>query len=270
MMQGSTFQQGANRAVPEEASMLTGDENIVNVQFSVQYRIKDPVEYLFNVSNPGAVVKSAAEAAMREVIGNSLIDSALTDGKLQIQTEATQLLQEILDRYKIGVQVLAVQLQNVHPPQEVSDAFKDVASAREDKSRIINEAEAYRNELLPKARGAAAAVENEAEAYKETRIRGAEGESARFLALLAEYEQARDITKKRMYLEAMEEILSRPGMEKLVLPSEAAGRTLPLLPLLGAGKGYGASPAPGAGSPADTKTPDEKPANGKTLLRGGK
>ena len=116
MMQGSTFQQGANRAVPEEASMLTGDENIVNVQFSVQYRIKDPVEYLFNVSNPGAVVKSAAEAAMREVIGNSLIDSALTDGKLQIQTEATQLLQEILDRYKIGVQVLAVQLQNVHPP----------------------------------------------------------------------------------------------------------------------------------------------------------
>jgi len=179
-------------------------------------------------------------------------------------------LQEILDRYKIGVQVLAVQLQNVHPPQEVSDAFKDVASAREDKSRIINEAEAYRNELLPKARGAAAALENEAEAYKETRIRGAEGESARFLALLAEYEQARDITKKRMYLEAMEEILSRPGMEKLVLPSEAAGRTLPLLPLLGAGKGDGASPAPGAGSPADTKTPDEKPANGKTLLRGGK
>ena len=270
MMQGSTFQQGANRAVPEEASMLTGDENIVNVQFSVQYRIKDPVEYLFNVSNPGAVVKSAAEAAMREVIGNSLIDSALTDGKLQIQTEATQLLQEILDRYKIGVQVLAVQLQNVHPPQEVSDAFKDVARARADTSRSINEAEAYRHALLPTARGAAAAVENEAEAYKETRIRGAEGESARFLALLAEYEQARDITKKRMYLEAMEEILSRPGMEKLVLPSEAAGRTLPLLPLLGAGKGDGASPAPGAGSPADTKTPDEKPANGKTLLRGGK
>lgn len=270
IMQGSTFQQGANRAVPEEASMLTGDENIVNVQFSVQYRIKNPVEYLFNVSKPEAVVKSAAEAAMREVIGNSLIDSALTDGKLQIQTEATQLLQEILDRYKIGVQVLAVQLQNVHPPQEVSDAFKDVASAREDKSRIVNEAEAYRNELLPKARGAAAAVENEAEAYKETRIRGAEGESARFLALLAEYEQARDITKKRMYLEAMEEILSRPGMEKLILPREAAGRALPLLPLLGTGKGDGASPAPAAGSAPDRKTPDGKPSDGKTQLRGGK
>lgn len=268
MMQGSTFQQGANRAVPEEASMLTGDENIVNVQFSVQYRIKDPVEYLFNVSNPEAVVKSAAEAAMREVIGNSLIDSALTDGKLQIQTEATQLLQEILDRYKIGVQVLAVQLQNVHPPQEVSDAFKDVASAREDKSRIINEAEAYRNELLPKARGQAAAVENEAEAYKETRVRGAEGESARFLALLAEYEQARDVTRKRMYLEAMEEILSQPGMEKLVLPREAAGRALPLLPLLGAGGADNARPAPGNTPSTSGKALPSGPDKGQD--KGGK
>ena len=136
--QGRTFQQGANRSLPEESGMLTGDENIVNVQFSVQYQIKNPVEYLFNVTDQAAVVKNAAEAAMREVIGNSLIDSALTDGKLQIQTEATQLLQEILDRYKVGVRVIAVQLQDVHPPKEVSDAFKDVASAREDKSRIIN------------------------------------------------------------------------------------------------------------------------------------
>ena len=151
--QGRTFQQGANRSLPEEASMLTGDENIVNVQFSVQYQIKNPVEYLFNVTNQAAVVKNAAEAAMREVIGNSLIDSALTDGKLQIQTEATQLLQEILDRYKVGVRVIAVQLQDVHPPKEVSDAFKDVASAREDKSRIINEAEAHPQGARSRRRG---------------------------------------------------------------------------------------------------------------------
>ena len=190
------------------------------------------MEYLFNVTDQAAVVKNAAEAAMREVIGNSLIDSALTDGKLQIQTEATQLLQEILDRYKVGVRVIAVQLQDVHPPKEVSDAFKDVASAREDKSRIINEAEAYRNELIPKARGLAAEVENQAQAYKETRIRNAEGEANRFLALLKEYEQAKDVTKQRMYLETMEEILSRPGMEKLVLPKDAADRVLPLLPLM--------------------------------------
>ena len=230
--QGRTFQQGANRTLPEESSMLTGDENIVNVQFSVQYQIKDPVEYLFNVTNQAAVVKNAAEAAMREVIGNSLIDSALTDGKLQIQTEATHLLQEILDRYKVGVRVIAVQLQDVHPPKEVSDAFKDVASAREDKSRIINEAEAYRNELIPKARGLAAEVENKAQAYKEIRIRNSEGEADRFLALLKEYEQAQDITKQRLYLESMEEILSRPGLDKLVLPKDAADRVLPLLPLM--------------------------------------
>ena len=198
--QGRTFQQGANRSLPEESGMLTGDENIVNVQFSVQYQIKNPVEYLFNVTDQAAVVKNAAEAAMREVIGNSLIDSALTDGKLQIQTEATQLLQEILDRYKVGVRVIAVQLQDVHPPKEVSDL--------------------------------AAEVENQAQAYKETRIRNAEGEANRFLALLKEYEQAKDVTKQRMYLETMEEILSRPGMEKLVLPKDAADRVLPLLPLM--------------------------------------
>ena len=230
--QSATFQQGQVRTIPEEASMLTGDENIVNVQFSVQYKISDPVQYLFNVSAPAALVRNAAEAAMREVIGNSLIDSALTDGKLQIQTEATQLLQEILDRYKVGVRVIAVQLQDVHPPKEVSDAFKDVASAREDKSRIINEAEAYRNELIPKARGLAAEVENKAQAYRETRIRNAEGEAARFLALLKEYEQAKDVTEQRLYLEAMEDILSRPGMDKLILPKDAADRALPLLPLM--------------------------------------
>lgn len=228
---GGTFQQGATRTLPEEASMLTGDENIVNVQFSVQYQIKNPVEYLFNVTNPTAVIKSAAEAAMREVIGNSMIDSALTDGKLQIQSEATELLQQILNKYKVGVHILAVQLQDVHPPKEVSDSFKDVASAREDKSRIINEAEAYRNEVIPKARGLAAEIQNKAQAYKETRIRNAEGETAKFQALLIEYNQAKDITKKRMYLEAMEDILSRPGMEKIILDNKVAGKALPLLPL---------------------------------------
>ena len=127
--QSSTFQQGQVRTIAEEASMLTGDENIVNVQFSVQYKIGDPVKYLFNITSPTALVRSAAEAAMREVIGNSEIDSAITDGKLKIQNEATTLLQDILDRYGAGIQVLAVQLQDVHPPKEVIDAFKDVASA---------------------------------------------------------------------------------------------------------------------------------------------
>ncbi len=225
-----TFRQGQNRVLPEEASMLTGDENIINIQFSVQYQIKDPVEYLFNVTNQAAVVKNAAEAAMREVIGNSKIDSALTDGKLQIQNEATVLLQSILDRYKVGVRVLAVQMQDVHPPKEVSEAFKDVASAREDKSRIINEAEAYRNEILPKARGSAAEIINQATGYKETRVLNAQGEASKFESLLKEYSMAKDVTEKRLYLEAMEEILSKSGVEKIILPKGGTG-ALPLIPV---------------------------------------
>ena len=228
--QSATFQQGQVRTIAEEASMLTGDENIVNVQFSVQYKISDPVQYLFNVSAPTALVRNAAEAAMREVIGNSEIDSAITDGKLKIQSEATQLLQQILDRYGAGIQIIAVQLQDVHPPKEVIDAFKDVASAREDKSRIINQAEAYRNELLPKARGQAAAMKNQAEAYSATRVRNAEGDAERFNALRVEYDKAPKVTKQRLYYETMEDILAGSG-EKVLMDGAAASRALPYLPL---------------------------------------
>lgn len=241
--QNATFQQGQVRTIGEEASMLTGDENIVNVQFSVQYKISDPVQYLFNVSAPTALVRNAAEAAMREVIGNSEIDSAITDGKLKIQSEATQLLQHILDRYGAGIQIIAVQLQDVHPPKEVIDAFKDVASAREDKSRIINQAEAYRNELLPKARGQAAAMKNQAEAYSATRVRTAEGDAARFDALRTEYDKAPKVTKQRLYYEAMEEILAGSG-EKVLMDGAAASRALPYLPLPSLSAPQGQATAP--------------------------
>ncbi|MBQ9405764.1 MAG: FtsH protease activity modulator HflK [Desulfovibrio sp.] len=230
--QSATFKQGQVRTIPEEASMLTGDENIVNVQFSVQYKISDAVDYLFNVSAPTALVSKAAEAAMREVIGNSQIDSAITDGKLKIQNEATQLLQAILNRYGAGIQVLAVQLQDVHPPHEVIDAFKDVASAREDKSRIINEAEAYRNELLPRARGQAAALRNEAEAYSTTRIRHAEGDAGRFDALRLEYEKAPKVTEQRLYYETVEDVLAH-AKEKVLMDNPTAARALPYISLPG-------------------------------------
>ncbi len=228
--QATTFQQGRVRTMPQEASRLTGDENVVNVQFSVQYKIKDAVQYLFNVADPTSLVHNAAEAAMREVIGNNLIDSAITDGKLQIQSDATQLLQTILDRYGAGIQVLAVQLQDVHPPQEVIEAFKDVASAREDKSRIINEAEAYRNAILPEARGEASAIRNAAEAYAATRVQNAEGAASRFTALRVEYEKAPEVTGQRLYYETMEEILKK-AEEKVVLDGQAGERALPYLPL---------------------------------------
>jgi len=235
------------RAVPEEAYTLTGDENIVNVQFSVQYKIRDAVEFLFRVTNQAAVVQNAAEAAMREVIGTSEIDSALTDGKLRIQDDATRLLQSILDRYEVGVEVIAVQLQDVHPPQDVIEAFKDVASAREDKIRIINEAEAYRNEILPRARGQAAEMINQAQAYRAARIRAAEGETGRFAAVFAVYEKAKNVTRKRLYYETLEEILSSPDMEKIILPPGAVNRTLPLLPIDVLGK-HPARPAQPGGN----------------------
>lgn len=227
-----TVSTGAQlRLVPEESLMLTGDENIVDVQFIVQYQIENAREYLFNVSNPEKTIKDAAEAAMREVIGFSKIDSALTAGKLSIQNDTMALLQRIVNSYQCGIKIIAVQLQDVHPPKQVVDAFKDVASAKEDKSRFINEAEAYENDLIPKTRGEVAAITNQAQADKESRIRSAMGESSKFLAVLQEYRKAQEITKKRIYLETMEEVLSNPGVNKIILSSESMQKVLPYLPI---------------------------------------
>lgn len=225
------FQQGVSREVPEEALMLTGDENIVSVQFIVQYMIKDAKNYLFNVYDPAKTIVHAGEAAMREVIGNGKIDDALTTGKMEIQIETRDLMQHILDMYESGINIVAVQMQNVHPPEQVVDAFKDVASAREDKSRFINEAEAYERDILPKARGEASRIINAAQAYKQTKVRKAEGDASRFTAILAEYNKAKDITRQRLYLEAMESILSNPEMEKLIMADDALKQTVPYLPL---------------------------------------
>lgn len=240
----TTFQQGQSREVPEESQMLTGDENIVSVQFIVQYMIKDAKNFLFNVYDPAGTIKHAAEAAMREIIGKSRIDDALTTGKQRIQSETRDLMQFILNNYKTGVQIVAVQMQNVHPPEQVVEAFKDVASAREDKSRFINEAEAYQRDILPKARGEAARIVNEAQAYKEAKVRKAQGDANRFLAVYEEYRKAPNITRKRLYLETMESILSDPAAEKLILSDDALRKSVPYLPL---------EKLPRAGKPAPAK-----------------
>ena len=219
-----------NGPVANGIDMLTGDENIVNVQFSVQYRIKDPVLYLFNVLNPTEMVRSAAEAAMREVIGNNKIEAVITDGKLQIQNDAAVLLQSLLDSYGAGISVIAVQFQGVVPPPEVSAAFNDVTNARENKNRFINQAEAYRNELLPRARGEAAAILNEANAYMATRVNQAQGDAARFEALLEQYRKAPKVMEQRLYYEAMETIL-RNATDKILLDAGAAGKMLPYMAL---------------------------------------
>lgn len=225
------FQQGVSREVEGESLMLTGDENIVSLQFIVQYMIKDAKNYLFNVNNPEQTLAHAGEAAMREIIGKGRIDDALTTGKQEIQVQTKILMQQILDMYDTGLSVVAVQMQNVHPPDEVVDAFKDVASAREDKSRFINEAEAYQRDILPKARGDASRITNAALAYKEAKVRKAEGDAARFLSVLSEYNKAKDITRRRLYLETMEDILSKPEVEKLIMSDDALKKSVPYLPL---------------------------------------
>lgn len=219
------------RSIPSESLMLTGDENIIDIQFIVQYKVKDAPDFLFNVKNPEDTVRIAAEAAMREVIGKNKIDDALTVGKFQIQQDTKYFLQRILDNYRAGISIEAVQLQAVHPPKEVMDAFKDVASAKEDKIKTINESEAYRNEILPKAKGKASQVINEALAYKESKIKYSLGDASRFNQVLKEYRKAKEITKKRLYLEVMEEIL--PGMEKVIIDGKMGRSLLPFLPLKG-------------------------------------
>ncbi len=215
--------------VPEEALMLTGDENIVSAESIVQYRIKNAADYLFNIIEPEQTVKNAAEAALRQVIGSRKIDDALTEGKYEIQEESKILIQELLDSYQSGIVVIAVQLQDVNPPEEVSSAFKDVASAKEDKSKFINEAEGYYNDVIPDARGEAVEITKKAEGYKIERIRKAEGDVAKFNQILAEYKKGKEVTKYRLYIETMESIL--PKMKKYIMENGDDNSLLKFLPL---------------------------------------
>ncbi|MCD6293264.1 MAG: FtsH protease activity modulator HflK [Deltaproteobacteria bacterium] len=215
--------------VPRESMMLTGDENIVNAQFIVQYLINDPIAYLFNINDQTETVRVATEAAMREVIGKNDIDIVLTTGKNKIQQDCEKRLQDILDSYKAGVNIVAVQLQDVHPPKQVIQSFQDVASAKENKIRMINEAEGYSNEILPKAHGMATKMINQASAYKAELVNRATGEAERFLANYAAYKLAPQITRKRMQLEMMEEVLD--GIDKIIIDPKVNRSLLPLLPL---------------------------------------
>ena len=217
------------RTIEKESLMLTGDENIVDAELIVQYKIKDPVAYTFNFVKPEQTVREAAEATLRTIIGRHKIDEALTAGKFMIQEESKFLLQSILDKYETGIFVVAVQLQDVSPPKQVIAAFKDVASAKEDKNRMINQAEGYRNNVIPKARGEAQAMIREAEGFKVARIERAEGDVAKFKAMLVEYKKGKDVTRKRMYLETMEEIL--PNIEKYIVPDGDGSNLLNLLNL---------------------------------------
>ena len=217
------------QTVERESLMLTGDENIVDAEMIVQYKIKDPEAYLFKIVEPELTVREAAEASLRTVVGRNKIDETLTTGKFQIQEGTKTQLQLILDKYESGIHVVAVQLQDVSPPKEVIGAFKDVASAKEDKNRMVNQAEGYRNDIIPKARGEAEAMIRDAEGFRESRIKRSEGDAAKFTTILKEYRKAKSITQKRLYLETMERVL--PGIEKIIVPDKDSGNMLNLLNL---------------------------------------
>lgn len=213
--------------VPDESLMLTGDENLVNLDTTVQYSISDSEKYLFNVNNPIETLRVVAESEIRRGIANHTLDEVLTDNKFEIQQEVTQDLQKVCDKYNLGIKVNTFELQDVNPPAEVEEAFKDVAGAKEDKNSYVNEANSYKNEVVPKSRGNASQILNEAEAYKEDRIERAKGDVASFVQILDKYKGQKEITRTRMYLETLEEVL--PGLDKYIV-DEGSG-TIKFLPL---------------------------------------
>jgi membrane protease subunit HflK len=227
---GSSMRAQAARDVPEESLMLTGDENIVDVDFEVQWKIRDAEKYLFNIQNPESTVKEVAESAMREVVGQSDIQSILTQAREEVRQKVTDLIQKTLDSYSAGIEIVQVQLQKVDPPGKVIDAFRDVQAARADQVRLQNEANAYANRVVPEARGQAERVLQAAKGYREQTVADAVGQAARFEKVYEEYAKAPDVTRRRMFLETMERVYG--GTDKIILDNKGGGTgVVPYLPL---------------------------------------
>lgn len=215
-------------SVPQEALMLTGDENIVNVHLAVQYTIGNAKDFLFNINEPEKTLREVAESALREVVGRSTMDFVLTEGRSEIAAQVKSLAQEIMSAYRSGIEIQTVNLVDAQPPEEVQDAFEDAIKAREDQQRFINEAQAYANEVVPKARGQAARVLEEAQGYKQRMVAKAQGDTSRFEQILAEYEQAPQVTRARLYLDTIESVLSKT---RTILVDVQDGNNLFYLPL---------------------------------------
>jgi membrane protease subunit HflK len=247
---GSRSSAGFNRGARTSAEnlMLTGDENIVDIEFAVLWQIKDVFNYAFAVRNGEDTVRAAAEAAMREVIGISNLQYAQTEGRTRIEQDTKELLQKILDEYGAGVRIAQVQLLRVDPPQEVIGAFRDVQAARADKEKNINEANTYRNQVLPRAQGEAAAIVQKAEAYKAQTVARAKGDTQRFNQIYEQYAKAKDITAERLYLDTMEEVMRNAN--KVIVDKSAAGPgVVPYLPLPDLHSGAPALPGPRVTTP---------------------
>ncbi len=233
------------REIPEEALMLTGDENIIDIHFVVLWRISNAPDFLFNIREPEKTLKAAAESVMREIIGRTPILEATTEGRRAIEQQAQEQLQNLMNEYGAGILLSAVQLQKADPPPPVIAAFKDVQAAQADRERMQNEAEAYANDVIPRARGEAERIIQEAEAYKQEVVARATGEASRFKAVLAAYRESKDVTLQRIYLETMQEVLA--GVNKVIIDSsKGASNVIPYLPLPALQQG--AEPKQGAAS----------------------
>lgn len=216
--------------INEEALMLTGDENIVEVQMIVQYRVADPTKYLFRLRDPERTLHVASEVALRSVVGRTNIDDVMTTGRQQVQAAARELLQNLMDDYEGGLEITEVKLDAVDAPDEVKDAFNAVTRAREDKEKLVNEARGYLEDKVPRARGEAQTIVRGAEAYKEQRMLRAQGDADKFNAMLAEYQKAKSVTRQRLYLETMERVIS-PLKNKVIVDKGALDGAVPFLPL---------------------------------------
>ncbi len=222
------YRNNVKSKVLKESLMLTDDENIIDLQFAVQYILKDPKEFLFVNRAPEDTVLQVAETAMREIVGKSKMDFVLYEGRADIAARAKVLMQEILDRYKTGISISQVTLQNIQPPEQVQAAFDDAVKAGQDRERLKNEAEAYSNDVVPRARGLASRLKEEAQGYKQSVIANAEGEASRFSQILAEYQKAPQVTRQRLYLDTMQTVMNNTSK---VVVDQKGGNSLLYLPL---------------------------------------
>jgi len=246
---------------PDESLMLTGDENIIDLAFTVQWHVSDAAKYLFRVRDPDGAVKAVAESAMRQVVGRSLLRDILTNGRCQVQTQTLALMQVILDRYQSGVTIDQVQIQNANPPADVVAAYQDIARAGQDQQSYINEANTYRNRVVNEAKGDASKIVQAAQGYREQVVREAQGQAARFNQLYAEYKRAPAVTRERLYIQTMQEVLARS--HKVIV--DAKGSTAPIiLPPDAFRSGVTVqAPAPAAPAPAAAPAAAQQGSEGK-------
>lgn len=254
------YRDNVKNKMLKESLMLTDDENIIDIQFAVQYFLKDPADYLFNNRAPDENVRQAAETAIREVVGKNKMDFVLYEGREQVADSATKLIQEILDRYKSGILISKLTMQNAQPPEQVQAAFDDAVKAGQDRERQKNEGQAYANDVIPRASGTAARLIQESQGYKQSVIANAEGDASRFKQILVEYQKAPGVTRERMYLDMMQQVM---GNVSKVMVDQKNGNSLLYLPLdklMATSRSAGSAPAPAVQEPVTSESNDNNAA----------